>query len=62
MSQWLRARAALVEDLGSAPDTQSQPSVTLAQDLTPSSDIHRHQPLTWYTCMCAGEMLTHINK
>lgn len=43
---------ALLDDLGSVSST------TILGDLTPSSDLSRHQACTWYTGTHAGTILT----
>lgn len=64
MALWLRAPAALVEDLGSilSTHTETQLSVTpVPRGLMPPSGIHRHCRKEVHVNIRAGKIHTYIN-
>jgi hypothetical protein len=54
MAQWLRALAALPEDLGSILCTLMAAVAAVPGDLMPSSGLQRHQVHMWFTDISAG--------
>ena len=65
MAQQLTALAALVENLGLVPSTQSgsQPSVTpLPGNPAPASDLCGHQAHMWYAYIHSGKLSNAQNK